>query len=62
MQQQQPLSSFGCDVTAMLHRQLSTCARYCQAAGATLHLLPAYLVLSVCYCLWFVFMRFFNDL
>lgn len=27
-----------------------------------LRILPAFIVLSLCYCLWFVFMKYFNDL
>ena len=34
----------------------------CHVVMAALRILPPFLVLSLCYCLWFVFMRFFNDL
>ena len=34
----------------------------CGYVMAALRILPPFLVLSMCYCLWFVFMRFFNDL
>ena len=34
----------------------------CHVVMAALRILPPFLVLSLCYCLWFVFVRFFNDL